>query len=163
MNPFATVSGGGILWFFGIAVLAIIIYLLVRILRGKGLPKLSWSLKSVKLKTEKMGDDYTLCFNVYPDKIACEPMRKKDVCKGAHLWKIGNKDHYYQGFKDNGFTALSLPKDISFLPETLARMMGCEPLKKLKSLKFSWLEHLAPFAPVVALVVAGILFLIIVG
>lgn len=163
MNPFATVSFGGILWIFGFIIFAVIIYLLIRILRGQGLPNFSWSPKNIKIKPGKLGDDYVLCFNDYPDKIACEPMRKKDMDKDAHPWKIGGKVYYYQGFKKEKFAALSLPEDISYLPETLARMMGCEPLKKLKSLKFSWLESLAPFAPVVALIVAAILFLILVG
>lgn len=116
-----------------------------------------------KMSRKKKDDNLVACFNDYPDCYKMEYMLKTSVAKGADLIKIGAKQCYMQGWDGKKFIAVHEPKDIVYPTERLARMMGCEPLKKLKSLKFSRWEQLAPFAPVAALLIGTFLFVIIVG
>lgn len=121
---------------------------------------INWSFWK-REKKEKPDADSILCFNIYPDKYKVEKMLKKSVCKDAEIIKIGNTQYVMQGWNGKEFLAVHEPEDIIYQPERLARMMGCEPLRRLKSLKFSKWEQLAPFAPVAALLIAFFLFIII--
>lgn len=152
------ITGGGIVILLIIAVIIIGIIVINRWRSGS-----SMSLKGVKvnLKRQKTDDNTVFCLNIYPNKIVGEYMLKTSVCKDADIWPIGSKKPVLQGYKDGHYIKISQPDDIAYPPERLARMMGCEPLRRLKSLKFKWYEQLAPFAPVVALAIAGILFMVI--
>jgi len=113
------------------------------------------------------------CYNMYPKKMGGdkeEYMEKDKVCPLADYWEYTNKNKMYlvQVFdgmdgEEKKFKPFTLPDEISYPPERYARIIGCEPLQRLKSLKFGWLEQLAPFAPVVALLIGLVLFAIVVG
>lgn len=149
----------GILYLFIIAGIALAV-IVIKNKRTSG----SFRLPSISIGGRKKPvDDSEWCFNIYPEKIAVERMLKTSIHKNARLWQVGNKQCRFQKYVGKQYVPAYLPDDIAFPPERLARMMGCEPLKKLKSLKFSWLENLAPFAPVVAMLIAAILFIVVIG
>jgi len=161
------ITGGGllILLIIGVVILAIIV--IKRLISGQPLPFAGFSIKKIKsnvksgIKRQKPDEDMVLCLNIYEDKIVGEYMLKKSVCLDADIWEVGSKKHLVQTNKNNQWGHLDLPDDIVYPPERLARMMGCEPLRKLKSLKFTWFEKAAPFAPVVALLIGALLFIIV--
>lgn len=117
------------------------------------------SLKNIK--KPPVDPNTVLCLNIYPDKIVGEYMLKSSVDATANIWEKGAKKYILQVHKDKKYQAVRLPDAVVYPPERLARMMGCEPLRKLKSLKFKWYEQLAPFAPVVALLIGFVLFVIV--
>lgn len=166
MNPFSTLGLSGILALLIILAIVISAFVVVRAWKGKGfsLPSIpTIGLKStIGMKVKRQDTEHRHCLNYYKDKIAYEIMRKSDICKTARIWNIAGKNGLLQGFDKKHFPIL-LPDDISYPPERLARMMGCPPLKKLKSLRFSLLEQLAPFAPVIALAIGALLFIIVLG
>lgn len=118
------------------------------------------SIKSI-IKKEKLDDSLVLCLNVYGDRIVAETMLKKSVCPDADIWEIGAKKYLLQGYVDGKWVKVELPGDIAYPPERLCRMMGCEPLRRLKSLKFKWYEQMAPFAPVAALLIGFLLYIVV--
>lgn len=124
----------------------------------------SLSVKSVKtgFTRQKKDPDSILCLNVYPTKIVGENMLKKSVHPDAKVWELGTRKYLLQKVENRQYLPLELPDEIAYPPERLARMMGCEPLRRLKSLKFKWYEQLAPFAPVIALVIGSILLIVVV-
>ncbi len=161
------ITGGGllILLIIGVVILAIIV--VNRLINGQPLPFAGFSFSKIKsnvksgIKRQKPSDDMVLCLNVYENKIVGEYMLKNSVCKDADIWEYNSKKYLLQTNKDNQWKRIDLPEDISYPPERLSRMMGCEPLRKLKSLKFTWYEKVAPFAPVVALLIGALLFIIV--
>lgn len=152
------ITGGGILILaiIGAIILAIILF---KRWRSGG----SMSLKGISMdfKRQKNDKNTVLCFNVYSDKIVGEYMLRKSVLKDADEWKLGSKTYLYQGYDGKNWLRIVQPDKVSYQPERLARMMGCEPLRRLKSLKFKWYEHLAPFAPVAALGIAALLLIMV--
>ena len=102
----------------------------------------------------------TPCFSIYKNKMVVENIENVD---SLYTWDIINKPYVFQGCVDGVYSLIKLSDDITYQPDRLARMIGCMPLKRLKSLKFSILENLAPFAPVVALLIGLILYLVVAG
>lgn len=149
---------GGIVILVVIALVGVLIFAIGRVRKGKNIKV--WEDLSIRKQKES---DTSYCLNVYENKIESTMMLNNSIAKGARKWHIGGRFYYLQGHKDKNYFPLLLPDTISYLPSTLARMMGCLPLQELKSLKFSILENLAPFAPVVALGIAAILFIIVLG
>ncbi len=115
------------------------------------------SLKGIGKKTPEPASG-TPCFNVYKNKMIVENV---GGVENLFTWDISNKPHVFQSCVEGASTLIKLSDDITYQPDRLARMIGCVPLKRLKSLKFSILENLAPFAPVIALLIGLILYLIV--
>lgn len=153
-----TLGGGIFLAFIGLVIAGIVVFNRWR----SGAP-VSFNRESIKrgLTREKAPDDTILCLNVYQDRIVGEYIPKDKVNSDADRWELGTKKYILQQIPDKEPGQLELPDTIAYPPERLARMMGCEPLRKLKSLKFKWYEQLAPFAPVIAFVIAAILFIVV--
>lgn len=163
------ITWGGILILFIIALLVVAFVVVNRLIKGEPLPfsHISFSKlrnltpSKIKATVQKPNTNTILCLNIYEDKIVGEYMLKTSVCKDADIWEYGSKKYLLQ-LNDNGvWKRLDLPDVIAYPPERLARMMGCEPLRKLKSLKFTWYEKVAPFAPVVAILIGALLFIIV--
>ena len=165
MNPFGTIDIGGFLWIIIFIIVAIIIYLGRRILKGQGLPAIPSldNFQPQKKRINQQISDQVLCMTISPGRIDYGQIFVSNLNNKSRLWDISNKKGFIQGVKDGESIPILLPDKISYLPEKLARMIGCLPLKRLKSLSYSLLENLAPFAPVIAIAIGAILFLIIVG
>jgi len=165
------ITWGGILILFIIALLVVAIIVVRRLIKGEPLPFNNVSFRSLgnltpskikaNVKNQKPNTDIILCLNIYSDKIIGEHMLKASVCKDADIWEYGSKKYLLQINDKGSWKRLDLPDVIAYPPERLARMMGCEPLRKLKSLKFTWYEKVAPFAPVVAILIGAFLFMVV--
>ena len=157
------ITFGGVLYLIAIA---LIIVSLIFISRWRSGGSFSLSLRSLNPKNiktpfkPKIDDGTVLCLNVYPDKIIGEYMLRSSVNKKAYTWEIGSKKYLMQYKSKNEWEPLCLPSIISYPTERLARMMEC-PLTKLKSLKFHWYEHAAPFAPVAALGIGVLMWVLV--
>lgn len=147
----------GIVWLLVFLAIPVIVIIINRLAKGETITMPHFSGIS---KPGKKDGDTIECFNIYEHEIRGETMLKKSVCKDADIWEVGNKKMLWQkrmdGDKD--FSRVDLPDEVHYPPERAARMIGCEPLRKLKSLKFNWYEHLAPFAPVIALGIVIFIF-----
>ena len=162
------ITGGGLLILLIIALVIVGIIVIKRLISGEGLPFAGLSFKKLKdtniktaLKKHKPDENLILCLNEYPEKLVGEYMLKTSVCKDADTWDWGSKKYLFQIYDGKTYKRFDLPDTIAYPPERLARMMGCEPLRRLKSLKFTWLERAAPFAPVVAILIGAFLFIIV--
>lgn len=156
-TAFGNISLGGFLFLLAIgAIIGGIVYIKAR-RSGRSI-----NLKNLKSPFKKEDSDSAECLNIYPDCIKVETMLKKSISSDADMWQFGTKKFYIQCYINGKYTGFKLPDTISYPPERLARMMGCQPLRRLKSLKFGLLEQLAPFAPVVALGIGALLFIIVV-
>jgi len=174
-NPFEYFTLGSLGVVLILLLIGIAIFLIIRWRNGEPLlPSFSFSAiapgrrKKIKHNKNTQGkenpdDNSIFCINIYPDKFVGEFMLKTAVAKDADIWEIGNKKALLQMRSDKLYAKLSLPDDIIYPPERLARMIGCEPLRRLKGLKFKWYQHLAPFAPVVALLIVFLLWVVIKG
>lgn len=122
-------------------------------------------LKNLRHRNEKPGDseNKVRCLNNYPDKYVLEYIDKDKVAADADSWEIGGKECFFQNIINNVSSRIELPTESKYPTERLARLMGCEPLRKLKSLKFGILDKLAPFAPVAAIGILAILMIMLKG
>lgn len=151
------ITVGGVVFLVVIAVVILGIVFIRYMLSGRRV-----SVKNISNPLKRRPDDGTVeCFNIYPDRIVVERMLEKSVLPEADIWELGTRKVVMQGYMNSKWTRVDLPVDIKYPPERLAGMMGCIPYRKLLSLKFSLLEKLAPYAPVAALGIGALLFIIV--
>ena len=89
----------------------------------------------------------------------------KDIDPDTDIWentKTGKKYYMQIVLRDGKIVPMKLSNRIRFSPETVKRIKDC-PARELNSLQFGLLERLAPFAPVAALGVGFLLFVIVLG
>ena len=173
---FSMITWWGLLWLLLLVVVLPVAFILINKWRNGESISFSFSSldprniklgslkpKNIKetLKGNKPDDGSVLCLNVYANKIVGEYMLKKAVNEISDTWGLGNKKYLLQGRTKDTWSPVLLPSIISYPTERLARMMEC-PLTKLKSLKFHWYEHAAPFAPVVALGIGALLWVVVI-
>lgn len=106
------------------------------------------------------------CFNLYPKYYKQEFMAEKSVCPDARYFRFWDgKMRLVQKWetKTKQFVPVELPEVITYPAERAARIVGCEPLQRLKSIKYGWLEQIAPFAPVVALLIGFLALAVVLG
>jgi len=155
---------GGVAILFIIGLIVVFALFVRHLFRGGSVRDITQLGGRITGKKPPSSDGTILCLNIYPDRIVCERMVEKATAVNARLWSLNGKKMKLQMRKDKKeFAPVFLPDKISYPPERMARMMGCLPLQQLKSLRFSLLEQLAPFAPVAALAIAAVLFIVIVG
>lgn len=154
------ITGGGIVILIIIAVIVLGIIFIRRWRSGQSISLTGLHPKNLKntFKREKADESTELCFNIYPNKIVGEYMLRSAVVPDTDEWELGNKRYKMQGKKGKDWLKVVVSDEVLYPAERLARMMGCMPLRKFKSFKFNWYEKLAPYAPVVALIIVGLLF-----
>jgi hypothetical protein len=74
-----------------------------------------------------------------------------DKDKTLAVWKICGSEYRFAEAKAG--TSI-LPPPVDQAPEKLARLMGCRPRQRLNASDKDWLQKLAPWAPVVVIIVA---------
>lgn len=121
------------------------------------------NLPNMTIKSRQKETNTILCWNVYDDCIRVEEMLKNSVCEDADAWQYASKKYAFQYFKGSHYYAGKLPAVPNYPPEKLARMHGAPDVRKLLSLRFDWWHNLAPFAPVAALGIGALLFIMILG
>lgn len=145
------------------------------VLPGIGLFLFTWNSQGglvSPVKTKQVGPvkDMVLCLNFYPRQlggIKVENMAPGDVALDADEWDCENNRLKYKlqywNVDQAKLVAFRLSDKVTYTPDMVARMIGCEPLQKLKAIQSGWIERLAPFAPVAALGIGAILFVIVMG
>lgn len=144
---------GGVLMIVGIGVVIIAIMVINRLIHGEPV-----TVKSINMPGKKKDDGTVLCLNIYPDKIVGETMLTKSIAPDADVWGLANKKYRLQGIANKIYQKVVIPDTPRYPAERLARLPGCMPLRKFKASKRTWYQHLAPFAPVVALIIVVLFF-----
>lgn len=128
---------------------------------------LSFGTTNVK-KAATVKGNLVRCLNIYDRRTSdskVEYMEKEKTCPDADYWYYKNDGKWYLvqvwDKNDNKLVAFKLPTEITYRPDRYARILGCDPLRRLKSEKFGILEQIAPFAPVTAMVIGLIMMAVI--
>lgn len=153
------ITPGGIIFICVLATLIGGIYLFNNWRQGKkvDIPKANI------FKRVKQDENTTLCFNIYASYYKVETMLTKGLYQPVRTCEIGNKPGIIQMNILKEYKPYVLSDKIGWPAERAARMIGCKDLRKLKAMKFSLLEQLATFAPVAAIAIGVLLFIIVMG
>jgi len=152
------ITWGGVLFIFIIIAVIIGIWLFNNWRQGKEI-----KMPRMDFYRKKPDDGTVLCFNIYPDCYKVETMLKESTSKKARRCNINGKKGIMQKYDNRQYSPYIITDTVLYPADRAARMIGCKDLRELKSLKFSWFENIAPFAPVIALLIGVILFVIVLG